>query len=525
VLATVDNPDLAAFWEQNYPRLYRQGAVDPILNKLSRFLDNPLVRDIVSQSNRIDFHQVLREGKVLICNLSKGRLTEEVSILLGSFILSRLQIAALARAHVPPQERRLFVVIVDEFQSYAGQGTDSSSIRVFLSEARKYRVALVVATQFPSQLDREVTQAIFGNVGSLICLRSGALDAQVLQRELGQFGARELLDLEVGQALVRLGSTSSTFNVAIPEVRSPRSSLREEIKQRSRERYCRPRQEVEQSLRRSVNAADLAAQRAPAPPVPGRGSLLVPAAVNAGETGAEVTSSGVQGRSKIPVASGVSRRREPATAVDARIPRARDGLAESAGSPDQELAVQYRGQISDQRTPAREKRGESQHRYLQSLIKRMAEDNGYRATVEQPTPNGLGRVDVSLERGGMRIACEISVASTPEQELANIEKCLRADYDRVILCSADKRTLTKVKALAAQRLQAAEREKVLLHGPEELLLYLQQEGTREVASEERVRGYRVKVQYIPVEEAERKAKREAMSQVIIQAMRRLREEK
>gem|GEM_PF-2989699 len=136
VLSTVEDPDLKGFWELVFPRLARQGAVDPILNKLSRFVDNPLVRNIIPQPNRIDFHRILREGKVLICNLSKGELTKEVSILLGSFILSRLYIATLARAQVSPQERGLFVVVVDEFQNYAGQGSDTTSIRSFLSEAR-----------------------------------------------------------------------------------------------------------------------------------------------------------------------------------------------------------------------------------------------------------------------------------------------------------------------------------------------------------------------------------------------------
>jgi len=98
----------------------------------------------------------------------------------------------------------------------------------------------------------------------------------------------------------------------------------------------------------------------------------------------------------------------------------------------------------------------SQHRYLQNLVKHMAEERGYRAIIEQPTPDGQGKVDVGLERDGKKIACEISVTTTSEHELSNIQKCLRAGYDTVILCSQEKRTLEKVKSLASQKLAETE---------------------------------------------------------------------
>lgn len=119
VLETIHDPDILDFWNRVFPH-FPAGAADPILNRLSHFLDDPLVRNIVAQPNRIDFHRVLREGKVLICNLSKGTLGEEPAILLGSFILSRLQLAAMARAEVPTEERLLFPILVDEFQNYGG---------------------------------------------------------------------------------------------------------------------------------------------------------------------------------------------------------------------------------------------------------------------------------------------------------------------------------------------------------------------------------------------------------------------
>ncbi|GAI23102.1 unnamed protein product, partial [marine sediment metagenome] len=138
-----------------------------------------------------------------------------------------------------------------------------------------------------------------------------------------------------------------------------------------------------------------------------------------------------------------------------------------------------------------------------------------------PTPDGVGRVDVGLERDGKRIACEVSLTSTDKQELSNIEKCLTAGYDKILLCSPDKRTLDKVKSLTIQKLKESDKEKVLFFQPEELFSYLEEEAALVKSKEERVKGYKVKVRYQPVGETEKKVKREAVGQVILQALRRL----
>lgn len=197
--------------------------IDPILNRLSAFLDRPTIRNIVSQPNRIDFH------RILICNLSKGLLGEDAACLLGSFILSKLQLATMARVELAPEERELFLIIVDEFQNYADRSSDSTAIRSFLTEARQLRVSLVTVTQYLSQLDREVTTAILGDAGTLVFLRLGIVDAQLLEREAGGFETKDLLNLDIGQAIVRMGKAESAFNVAIPEVTSPPHSFREKI--------------------------------------------------------------------------------------------------------------------------------------------------------------------------------------------------------------------------------------------------------------------------------------------------------
>ncbi len=174
--------------------------------------------------------------------------------------------------------------------------------------------------------------------------------------------------------------------------------------------------------------------------------------------------------------------------------------------------------------PDPQDRGKSQHRYLQTLIKRMAEEKGFRAVLEQPVVDGAGRVDVSLERDGRKIACEISVTTSDEHELGNIEKCLAAGYDMVVMCSAEKKFLEKVKTLVSQKIEAANQAKVIFLQPDDLFFYLEKEAASLSGKDERVKGYRVKVQYLPVVETEKNTRREAIGQVILQALRRMKEE-
>lgn len=477
VLRTVSDPDVRLFWRTRGQ--LSSGVIDPILSRLSTFLDRPTIRNIVSQPNLIDLNQAMNQGKIVVFNLSKGILGEENSQVLGSFILSKLQLAAMARAEMSPSERKLFVVAIDEFQNQGGRDADTASVRSFLSEARKYGVGLVTATQYISQLDRDVVSAIFGNVGTLICLRCGIDDAPILQRELGSFTADDLLNLATGQAIVRMGRAEDTFNVDIPSPAYQATSFRDRIVQISRECYCRPKAEVEELLWSSVEPESPESQsEAFAPPKSER---------RAGTTVSQTTRQPDRESARV----------EPSSTI-----------------PEEKLKEGFE---------ARQPRNTSQHRYLQNLIKRMAEERGYRAIIEQPTPDGNGKVDVGLERDGKRIACEISVTTSEEHELSNIEKCLRAGFDIVVLCSLERRILDKVKALASQKFSGSDLEKVLFLQPEELFFYLEQEAASEGGTEERVKGYRVKVQYQPLADSEKEARREAVTQVIFHALRRLRD--
>src|SRR5207302_6107437 len=129
----------------------------------------------------------------------------------------------------------------------------------------------------------------------------------------------------------------------------------------------------------------------------------------------------------------------------------------------------------------------SQHRYLQALIKRMAEDRGFRAVIEGPTPDGLGRIDVGLEQNGKKIACEISVTTDLEQEFHNIEKCLSAGCDKIIVCAPDPKKLDKIRAYACPKLAGIDQEKISYFEPEALFAFLDEQAAQETVNEERVK--------------------------------------
>lgn len=175
-----------SFWLHEFARWsdsYRTEAVAAIQNKLRPFVVNSNIRAIVTHTApSLNLRQIMDAGQILIVNLSKGRLGEDNSALLGAFLVSSLQEAAMTRADIPEAERRDFYLYVDEFQNFT-----TGSFATMLSEARKFRLALIVAHQYLSQLDEETANAVWGNVGSIVSFQVGSDDAEVLAKQLGKF--------------------------------------------------------------------------------------------------------------------------------------------------------------------------------------------------------------------------------------------------------------------------------------------------------------------------------------------------
>jgi type IV secretory pathway TraG/TraD family ATPase VirD4 len=254
VIAKVSDAKVRDFWTNefaSYQSRFRTEAVSPVLNKVGAFLTSPLVRNIVGQArSKVTFRKLIDEGKILIANLPKGALGEENQILLGSLLVTKLQLAAMERVDMAEDDRLDFHLYCDEFQNFA-----TPSFIEILSEARKYRLDLTLAHQYIEQLDDSIKNAVFGNVGTLVSFRIGAKDAEELEKEFSpEFSWNDFIRLPPHLFYVRVcidGATSRPFNAdALPPRIARAITHREKIIEISRKRYCSPLADVERRIDR-----------------------------------------------------------------------------------------------------------------------------------------------------------------------------------------------------------------------------------------------------------------------------------
>lgn len=253
VLEKLSDPVVRSFWideYDNYNEKFRTEAISPIQNKIGQFLSSAIIRNIVGQpKSTIDLRQIMDQRKILLMNLSKGRVGEDNSALLGAMMITKLQLAAMSRIDIPEEQRPDFFLYVDEFQNFA-----TESFANIMSEARKYRLNLIIAHQYIEQLGDVVRPAVFGNVGTIICFRVGAEDAEFLEKEFEPtFMQADLVNLSKYHIYLKLmidGVTSAPFSAATLPPVSTRTSSREKVVKVSRERYAMNRTQVEEKILR-----------------------------------------------------------------------------------------------------------------------------------------------------------------------------------------------------------------------------------------------------------------------------------
>lgn len=251
VVAKVTDPVVKTFWADeyaNYSEKFRTEAIAPIQNKVGQFLASAIIRNIVGQSkSTIEMREIMDNQKILIMNLAKGRIGEENSALLGAMMITKLQIAAMSRVDIPEPDRVDFYLYVDEFQNFA-----TDSFAGILSEARKYRLCLIMAHQYFEQLGDVVKAAVFGNVGTMIVFRVGATDAAELELEFApQFLPTDIVNLKKFTFCLRLmvdGVATEPFSaIGLPPATGATTN-HEKVLKVSRERYARPQELVEDRI-------------------------------------------------------------------------------------------------------------------------------------------------------------------------------------------------------------------------------------------------------------------------------------
>ena len=249
VVKQVKDPVVRSFWVNEfefYDDRYLHEAIAPIQNKVGQLLMSPHLRNILGQvRTRIEARFMMDEGRIFIADISKGRLGADKSNLIGSFLVTQFELAAMSRSDIPERERRDFFLYVDEFQSFM-----SDSFVSILSEARKYRLCLTLSHQYIGQLRPEIRDAVFGNVGSIVAFRAGQRDAELLEHEYaGDFVASRFVGLSNHEVCVKLLHREPFFGRTLPPS-GKRHGRRETIVRRSREKYAKRRKTVEDRIKR-----------------------------------------------------------------------------------------------------------------------------------------------------------------------------------------------------------------------------------------------------------------------------------
>ncbi len=255
VVANIKDPSVKSFWVDEFAKYgekYMQEAGAAIQNKIGQFISNPLVRNIIGQpKSSFDIREVMDNKKILIINLSKGRVGETNANLLGSMIITKLYLGALSRADASESKLKSlppFYLYVDEFQSFANE-----SFADILSEARKYKLSLTIAHQYVEQMSEEVRAAVFGNVGTMISFRVGAIDAELLEKEFSPvFLAEDIVNLGFTQLYLKLmidGVSSQPFSAtSLPPIKKPDITYRDDIVENSRKVFAQPKADVEEAI-------------------------------------------------------------------------------------------------------------------------------------------------------------------------------------------------------------------------------------------------------------------------------------
>lgn len=266
VIKYIDDPVVKNFWVVEFASWndkFASEAVAPVLNKVGAFVANPMIRNIIGQpKSTFDIRKIMDEGKILIVNLSRGLMGEDNAGILGSLMVTKIQLASMGRADMPEAKRIPFYLYVDEFQNFA-----TESFATILSEARKYGLNLTVANQYISQMGEEVRGAVFGNVGTVMSFRVSPDDAPFLQKYFEpEFEAANLIQQHSRFFVISMmidGEKAPAFSAKTLNLPQPPQDNSAEIIELTRQRYSRAKAEVEDEVREASGLAEAKSQTSP----------------------------------------------------------------------------------------------------------------------------------------------------------------------------------------------------------------------------------------------------------------------
>lgn len=441
-----------------------------IARRLWSVLSHSTLDRMFSQArSSLDLFDAMNSGKIILINTSKDLLKEDGSQVLGRFFISMIVQAAMERATIPNDKRTPCYVYVDEAQEYFDE-----SVSDLLIQARKYKVSLTSAHQTLDQLSPVLRSTMMTNTSTKLIGGVSAKDARTFAEEM-RCQADFLQDIkkrkdetEFACWIRNVTVKSVTLFVPLGAVeRQPTLSGAEYqgIIDKNRDRYC-------------VQWGGL--------------QPVVPEDVPSSEP------------MELPIEKEVTRVKNEKS-QDVTVEASRPRLRRKQSVPVEPSPMGQGGQ---------------KHVYIQALIKRCAEERGWRAIVEKSTRDGAGRVDVSLERGQMKIACEISVTTTVAHELGNVRKCLEAEYTQVFVVAAEPKRLKALEQYISQELSADELANISFVTPECVVDFLDTPRSPEQQEHQTVRGYKVNVSRAKTRLERESCQREAITAIIAQSLKK-----
>ncbi|MEE8539497.1 MAG: type IV secretion system DNA-binding domain-containing protein, partial [Woeseiaceae bacterium] len=453
-----------------------------ILKRLWGVLSNSTFERMFSNpENKLDLFDAMNSGKIIFINTAKDLLKQEGCEIFGRFFIAMITQAAMERATIPAEKRTPTFVYIDEASDYLDEHCEA-----LFNTARKYKVGLYVAHQNLGQLGEKLKQSIMASTSTKLAGGVSARDANAFSHEM-RCSSDFIQDTRKRQDQTEFACWVKHMTPQAIKITVPLGSVEKlpviadadyaALIEENRRRYCTSVEEI------AARAAEF--------------------------------------ETALPVMPREHEEAEPEDAVPPALPKEREEEPKEAkpAAPGRK-----RGAPRDIEPPAPLGGGGKEHKYLQNLIKEVAHNRGFRAVIEQEILDGRGRVDVSLEREDIRVACEVSVTSTPEQELGNVAKCLAAGYDEIVVIASEPKRLHTLEQFVSVNLNEEDKERVRFFVPEAFITYLDEIETTPETREEVVRGYMVSVTHAKVDAAEAQERRKAVAQVIARSVRQMKDE-
>jgi len=435
-LESVNDPSLHYYWKNEYPMVKK--GIAPLLTRIDTFLRPKLTRYMLAQKKGVDISECVNNNKIVLLKLSQGLIGESNSYLLGSLFLAKFNQAALSRQSKDKKDRKPYMLYLDEFHNFI-----TPSIERILSGARKYGLGLTIAHQELSQIeDNKLLNSVLSNPKTRICFRLGDQDAKKLESGFSYFEQNDLQNLNRGEAIVRVGASNNDFNIKTQPLSPKIYDLSDQILSNSRKNYATSKQEIEEYLYKMLSVETVKKENIPD--------------VKKDDT------------------------KEQVSEINKKNTKEKFTISE-----------EEREKLIDEENKSSEIRA---HNYLQLFIKKLGQDRNFISTIEYPTNDG-GRIDIVLEREGLKIGFEISETNKPAYEVQNIKKCLKAGCIPVVMVSKTKHHLNKIQELAIQELSTNDITLVHFIQPDEISLLLDKFDTIPQKQEEIIKGFRIVTEF------------------------------